>query len=63
MFTQVTLTVLNKPRQLNGLITGEMSGTKFSETNTTSKNELKHKTDFSLGVTVRTTADRARRPG
>jgi len=57
----VTLIIPNKPSQLIGLITGEMSRTKFTEIKTSSEKGLKYGIDFNLEVMVRTTAGRAKR--
>lgn len=54
------LIILNKPSQLNRLITGEMTATKFTETKTSPEKGLKDEVDFNLEVMVRTTAGRAK---
>lgn len=54
------LIILNKPSQLNRLITGKMTATKFTETKTSPEKVLKDEVDFNLEVMVRTTAGRAK---
>lgn len=57
----MTLIVLNKTSQVNGLITGKMTRTTFTEIRTSYEKGLKRGLDFNWEGTVRTAAGRAKK--